>query len=307
MRQKRILITGGTGFLGQNLVASLHKLDDRAEVSILGRQAHPLLRTTSHRIRYLQVDLVDKDETKNAVLQLNPQYIFHLAAQNPSVHYRNNPSSFLTSNISATYNLLEAARQLKDLKNLINISTYESIPDLLTPDYERQISPYAASKAGAALLVNSWRTTYQLPLTNLYFSNLFGPNQSIDKLIPQAFVRSLNRQAFNLYGSGKSVRYWLYVEDACKAIQRSTEVPPGEYAVLGDQKMTILQILGKIEELLIKSGLPHLRINKIDDRNQDFSLPYSNDVDNHLPHWSPTTPLDHGLNKTLEWIKNEHF
>ena len=238
--RRRILVTGGAGFIGgavvrrllaesEALVFNLDKCgyaSDLTSIEALPQAAE------SHTL--LRVDLTDAAATAEAVRQADPDLVMHLAAESHVDRSIEGPAAFIESNVSGTFHLLQAVRahweQLPAERQvgfrLHHISTDEVFGSLgatgrfcETTPYDPR-SPYSASKAASDHLVNAWHHTYGLPVVLTNYSNNYGPWQFPEKLIPVVILKAAAGEPIPLYGDGANVRDWLYVEDHVDALLR---------------------------------------------------------------------------------------
>ncbi len=246
--RRRILVTGGAGFIGgavvsrllaesEALVFNLDKCGYASDLTSieqvlaeLGPQA--LDATGQARHTLLRVDLTDAEATADAVRQADPDLVLHLAAESHVDRSIEGPDAFIESNVSGTFNLLQAVRahweQLPAERQATfrfhHISTDEVFGSLgetgrfsETTPYDPR-SPYSASKAASDHLVNAWHHTYGLPVVLTNCSNNYGPWQFPEKLIPVVILKAAAGEPIPLYGDGQNVRDWLYVEDHVDAL-----------------------------------------------------------------------------------------
>ena len=225
---KKIIVTGGLGFIGSNLIDLLLKKKffviniDKATYSSNLYNANEF--KNSKRYKFIKLDIKDK-KLNNIFLKYKPVGIFNLAAETHVDRSIDNPDSFIQSNIVGVYNLLECfKRYTKNNKSkLIHISTDEVYGDVLKgrshEEYPYQpSSPYAASKAASDHLVSSYVRTYKLPAIVTNCSNNYGPKQHPEKLIPKLIYNIINNKPLPIYGKGRNSREWIYVKDHCEAL-----------------------------------------------------------------------------------------
>ena len=231
----RVVVTGGCGFIGSNLIHYLLRNHPDWDVvnfdsltyaadqeNLAGLENEP-------RYRFLQLDITDRDAVRNALRELNPDGIFHLAAESHVDNSIRGPEQFVLTNVIGTFNLLEEARQLwgaDTRKRFLHVSTDEVYGSLgatgafsETTQYAPN-SPYSASKAGSDHLVRAWHHTYGMNVVITNCSNNYGPRQHREKLIPTVIATALRGDAIPVYGQGVNVRDWLYVIDHCEAIDK---------------------------------------------------------------------------------------
>ena len=236
----RYLITGGAGFIGGALVRKLisnqknvvFNLDKLGYASDLESIDNLNLKNNFGNYTFINVDLVDKENLRDAIEKANPDVIMHLAAESHVDRSIDEPHHFLESNIIGTFNLLQLAKEYwsnleterKENFKFHHISTDEVYGSLgekgsfneLTPYDPR--SPYSASKASSDHLVRAWFHTYNFPILITNCSNNFGPWQFPEKLIPLVISKALEGEKIPIYGDGLNVRDWLYVEDHVEAL-----------------------------------------------------------------------------------------
>ena len=237
---KRILVTGGAGFIGGALIrklfsetnAKIFNLDKLSYSSDLSFLNYIPKEEVKKRYNLLKVDLCDSNNLRNAIRESDPDLVFHLAAESHVDRSIESPEKFISTNINGTFNLLESLLEHFKLiegfrkKNfkLIHISTDEVFGSLDDNNYfdeksnYKPTSPYSASKAASDHLVKAWYKTYGLPIIITNCSNNYGPYQFPEKLIPLVINKALNKKPIPIYGDGMNIRDWLYVEDHVDAL-----------------------------------------------------------------------------------------
>jgi len=333
----RVLVTGGAGFIGgavvrrllrqQNtLVFNLDKLgyasDLRSIELVLVELGGRAETSVGPRHQLLQVDLADAEATASAVQQADPDLVLHLAAESHVDRSIEGPAAFIDSNVSGTFNLLQAVRshweqlpaERRDQFRFHHISTDEVFGSLgpvgrfseATPYDPR--SPYSASKAASDHLVNAWHHTYGLPVVLTNCSNNYGPWQFPEKLVPVAILKAAAGEAIPLYGDGANVRDWLYVEDHVDALLlAATQGQVGQsYCVGGHGERTNKQVVEMICALLDElrpAGAPHARlITPVVDRpghDRRYAIDPSR-ISTTLG-WEPRHTFEAGLEATVRW------
>lgn len=229
----RLVVTGGCGFIGSNLIR--YMLDRYPDAEILnidaltyaGNRANVADIEADPRYSFRRLDITDREGVRAALRDFSPDGILHLAAETHVDNSISGPASFVMTNLVGTYNLLEESRQLwgnDPSKRFLHVSTdevYGSIEGEGSFDEEspyRPNSPYSATKAGSDHLVRAWYVTYGMNAVTTNCSNNFGPRQHREKLIPTVIASALAHKAIPVYGDGKNVRDWLYVQDHCAGI-----------------------------------------------------------------------------------------
>jgi dTDP-glucose 4,6-dehydratase len=344
-RRQRVLVTGGAGFIGgavvrrlladsQALVFNLDKCGYASDLTSieallaqLGRAGFTPEGDPRHRL--LQVDLCDPQATAEAVRAADPDLVLHLAAESHVDRSIDGPAAFLESNVSGTFQLLQAVRshweQLPAERRapfrFHHISTDEVFGSLgatgrfsETTAYDPR-SPYSASKAASDHLVNAWHHTYGLPVVLTNCSNNYGPWQFPEKLIPVVILKAAAGEPIPLYGDGGNVRDWLYVEDHVEALLlAATQGQVGRsYCVggAGDHgspsertNKQVVEAICALMDQLQPSGAPHARlITPVADRpghDRRYAIDASR-ISSELG-WRPAHSFEAGLEATVRWM-----
>ena len=321
---KRVLVTGGAGFIGGAVIRKL-LLDSNVQVFNLDKcgYASDLTSIGKHpRHHLLQVDLVNADATAAALQQADPDLILHLAAESHVDRSIDGPGAFIESNVLGTFNLLQAARnhheklgkERQQVFRFQHISTDEVFGSLgatgrfsETTRYDPR-SPYSASKAASDHLVMAWHHTYGLPVLLTNCSNNYGPWQFPEKLIPLVILKALAGEAIPLYGDGANVRDWLYVDDHVDALLlvASRGEIGGSYCVGGHGERSNKQVAVEICSLLDKlrpEAEPHARLIKLVKDRPGHDRRYAIDparISNELG-WHPCYSFEQALEVTVYW------
>ena len=310
-----VLVTGGAGFIGANFI--FYMLDRRPEDRVvcldkLTYAGNPdtLTPAMDHpRFRFVRGDICDRAAVNALFEEERPDVVVNFAAESHVDRSIEDPEVFLRTNILGTASLMDACRTY-GISRFHQVSTDEVYgdlpldrPDLLfteeTPLHTS--SPYSSSKAAADLLALSYHRTYGLPVTVSRCSNNYGPYQFPEKLIPLMIASALRDQPLPVYGQGRNVRDWLYVEDHCKAIDlilrqgRTGEV----YNVGGHNEMRNIDIVRLICREL---GKPESLITYVEDR-KGHDLRYAIDPEKIRRElgWAPETAFQDGIKQTIRW------
>lgn len=310
-----VLVTGGAGFIGVNFL--FYYLDRHPEDRVVcldkltyaGNPAslRPLL--DRENFRFVRGDICDRAEVFRLFREERPEAVIHFAAESHVDRSVDDPETFLRTNVLGTSVLLDACRDLGGIR-FHQVSTDEVYGDLPLDRPElrfteesplRPSSPYSASKAAADLLVLACRRTYGLPVTVSRCSNNYGPYQFPEKLIPRMVVRALAGETLPVYGHGRHVRDWLYVEDHCRALDlilrqgRIGEV----YNIGGGCEVPNLEI---VEGICRRLGRPESAIVHVEDR-RGHDLRYAVDAGKLRRElgWRPETGFEEGLERTVRW------
>ncbi|MBQ2637541.1 dTDP-glucose 4,6-dehydratase [Candidatus Saccharibacteria bacterium] len=318
MTKKTIVVTGGAGFIGSNFVYyMLNKYPDYRIVCVdcltyAGNLSTLKTALENPNFRFSKTNICDYDAIKNLFEEEKPDIVVNFAAESHVDRSIKNPDIFVKTNISGTQTLMDVCREL-NVPRFHQVSTDEVYgdlpldrPDLFftekTPVHAS--SPYSASKAGADLLVLAYYRTFNFPATISRCSNNYGPYHFPEKLIPLMIINALNDKPLPVYGDGKNVRDWLYVEDHCKAIDliiHSNKL--GEvYNVGGHNEMANSDI---VKLILGKLNKPESLITFVEDR-KGHDRRYAIDptkIHDELG-WLPETKFADGIEKTIDWYLN---
>ena len=232
MKKNTVLVTGGLGFIGSNLIEFLINKKIRVinvdKVSYSSNFYNVKDFVKSKYYKFYKIDIIEKKKFLKVLNKEKPSTVFNLAAETHVDRSIDSPHEFVTNNIIGVYNVLEAIRKYnasnKDIK-LIHISTDEVFGDVKKgrsdENYKYQpSSPYAASKASSDHLVSSYYKTYKLPVIITNCSNNYGQKQHPEKLIPKLIYNILNNKPLPIYGNGLNSREWIYVLDHCEALYK---------------------------------------------------------------------------------------
>ena len=309
----KIIVTGGAGFIGGNFVHHMVNKYPDYEIIVLDKLTYAgnleTLESVMSKIKFVKADIADRKAVYELFETEKPNIIVNFAAESHVDRSIDNPEVFLTTNIMGTQVLMDACRKY-GIERYHQVSTDEVYGDLPLdrPDLffteETPIhtsSPYSASKASADMLVQAYHRTFNLPVTISRCSNNYGPYHFPEKLIPLMIANALADKPLPVYGEGKNVRDWLYVEDHCKAIDliihkgRVGEV----YNIGGHNEKAIRDIVNTILRLLDK---PESLITYVADR-KGHDMRYAIDptkIHNELG-WLPETKFEDGIVKTVNW------
>ncbi len=328
---KKILVTGGAGFIASHFINSLLKgsqaiifnLDKLGYASDLNRVTG--IKNNSN-YKFINLDLVDKNKIKELLPNIQPDLIVHFAAESHVDKSILNPEIFIESNILGTFNLLESIRNLLNLydskkrKNFkfLHISTDEVYGSLGKDGFFSEKtsydprSPYSASKASSDHLVSAWGNTYSIPVIKTNCSNNYGPWQFPEKLIPVVIGNIIKNQKIPIYGDGTNIRDWLFVDDHINAILLVLE--KGElgntYCIGGNNEISNIKLVeiicNEINKLNAKNITFEKLIEFVPDRlghDKRYAID-SSKIKNELG-WEPKFTFKEGIKITVEWyVKN---
>ena len=310
-----ILVTGGAGFIGAHFILYMMKVHKDLRILCLDKLTYaadlsylaPVM--DSPRFRFVKGDICDRETVYRLFEEEHPDMVVNFAAESHVDRSIEDPALFLETNILGTGVLLDGCRTY-GIQRFHQVSTDEVYgdlpldrPDLLFTE-ESPLdphSPYSSSKASADLLTLACHRTYGIPVTISRCSNNYGPFQYPEKLIPLTIQRALTDQPIPLYGDGKNVRDWLYVEDHCKAIDRILQKGRnGEiYNIGGHCEISNIDLIRRILHILSK---PDSLITPVKDR-PGHDRRYGMDTKKIRSQlgWQRETEFEEGLERTVKW------
>jgi dTDP-glucose 4,6-dehydratase len=328
-----MLVTGGAGFIGSNFIRHVLTKEPQIQIINLDKLTYAgtlnNLRDLPHaeRHHFIHGDICDTQLVRHILQHHHIDTIVHFAAESHVDRSIATPQSFVTTNVVGTFTLLEAARHhWFEVENkprtqcrFHHISTDEVYGSLQTnhPAFTEETpyrprSPYSASKAGSDHLVMAYLHTYDLPVTISNCSNNYGPQQHAEKFIPTIIHACLNWQQIPVYGTGKNIRDWLYVEDHCNAIMTILQdgIVGETYNIGGNNEWENLALVKYICDLFDKTApqdQPYFSLVKhITDRpGHDFRYAINDSKLQQKLHWEPRESLASGLAKTIKYF--QHF
>jgi dTDP-glucose 4,6-dehydratase len=320
---KKIIISGGLGFIGSNLIELLIKKNyhiiniDKVTYSSNFYNLKDF--KNSKKYKFIKLDIGNK-VLKKILFKYKPVALFNLAAETHVDRSIDDPNNFIQSNIVAVYNLLESFKSYskKHKSKLIHISTDEVYGDILKGRTDERYpyspsSPYAASKAASDHLVNSYIRTYNLPAIVTNCSNNYGPKQHPEKLIPKLIFNIINNKPLPIYGKGTNSREWIYVKDHCEALYKVfLKGKIGEFYNIGSNKnLNNLQVTKEIlkqSKKLIDLG-NNVKINFVKDRpGHDVRYALNSHKIKKELGWFPKINFKNGIELTLKWyLKNNSY
>ena len=324
-----ILVTGGYGFIGSNLIKEIIRNTSHSVLNIDALTYASNLESleeveNSPRYTFKKLDICDVSELSELFNGNNIDCIIHLAAESHVDNSIENPSTFINTNIIGTFNLLQISTKYfntidkvnRDRFRFIHVSTDEVFGSLGINDskfnentaYDPS-SPYSASKASSDHLVRAWGRTYNLPFIISNCSNNYGPFQNDEKLIPLTIHNAINAKNIPIYGDGKQIRDWLFVQDHAKALLKILKdgVVGESYNIGGSNEKTNLEVVNTICQILddlipnkpIKSYVD--LITHVQDRpGHDYRYAINSSKLNDLG-WYADESFESGILKTVSW------
>ena len=322
---QKIIVTGGLGFIGSNLIELLLKQNfiviNIDKISYSSNFYNTKEFKTNKNYSFIKCNLNDKKKLSSIISKFKPDGIFNLAAETHVDRSIDSPEEFIKSNINGTFNLLEIFKKfvIKNKKSrLIHISTDEVYGDVLKGRSDENYpykpsSPYAASKASSDHLVYSYIRTYNIPAIITNCSNNYGPKQHPEKLIPKLIYNILNNRNLPIYGNGKNSREWIYVVDHCEALIKIFKKGKiGEFYNIGSNidlnNIEISKNLINISKKIIQLG-NNVKIKFIKDRpGHDLRYALNSNKIRKKLKWKPKTNFKKGIKLTLSWyLKNNMY
>jgi dTDP-glucose 4,6-dehydratase len=325
---KRFMITGGAGFIGSAVVRHLVRDTGHAvcvvdKLTYAGNLDNLAPVAADRRYRFERIDICDGPAVRGVIAAFQPDIVMHLAAESHVDRSIDGPAAFIATNVVGTFTLLEAARDHwqglsgadKAAFRFHHVSTDEVFGSLGAADHFHEASPYqpnspySASKAGSDHLVRAWHHTYGLPTVCSNCSNNYGPYHFPEKLIPLIILNALEGKPLPVYGDGKNIRDWLYVEDHARALVTIAETGRlGEsYNVGGWNERTNIEVVEAICRL-VDDMAPRLHTSRtalvtyVSDRpghDRRYAIDASK-IKRELG-WMPRESFETGLAKTVRW------
>ena len=333
----KILVTGGSGFIGSSFIHYLinntdyQRIINLDKLTYAGNNENLINIQQNIRYKFIKGNICDRQCIKKIFQDYSPNKIVHFAAESHVDRSIDGPKDFINTNIVGTSILLEESlsyyNKLKKLSKssfkFHHISTDEVFGSLgekgsfVEDSPYDPSSPYSASKASSDHLVRAWHRTFGLPVTISNCSNNYGPYQFPEKLIPLIIINCLSNKSLPVYGKGENIRDWLYVEDHCKAINLILqEGAIGDtYNIGGNNEISNLNIVESICTILDKlkpsnSGKSYNQmISFVKDRpGHDFRYAINTTKIKKDLNWEPKETFDSGLIKTIKWyLENENW
>lgn len=327
--QKKIIVTGGAGFIGSALIRKIVEFKDWRVINIdkltYAGNLQSLNAIEKHpNYSFVHADICDRVMIERVFNEFQPDGVIHLAAESHVDRSIDRPADFMTTNILGTYTLLEVtkdylnssrSRELQKFR-FHHVSTDEVYGSLGTTGRfnesspYRPNSPYSASKASSDHLVRAWHNTYKLPFVMTHCSNNYGPFQHPEKLIPRMILNALEEKPLPIYGDGRHIRDWIFVDDNVDAILSVFERGNnGEtYSIAGHCEKENLDVVRMICEILNETRpraggqLYEDLISFVADRpGHDFRYSFDCTKIKTELGWTPKEGFDAGLKKTVEW------
>ncbi len=334
MKNKTYLVTGGAGFIGSNFI--IYMLTKYNNINIInldnltyaGNLENLKKVSDNQNYKFIKADICDTKAVKEIFKENEIDYLVNFAAESHVDRSIKDPNIFVTTNVQGTANLLAIAKDaweqgdgvFKEGVKFLQVSTDEVYGSLKEDGFFYETtsldphSPYSASKAAADFMVKAYYDTFKMPVNITRCSNNYGPYQFPEKLIPLIINNAINLKDLPVYGDGKQVRDWLYVEDHCKAIDLViTKAKPGEiYNVGGHNEKYNIDIIKIVINYLkenVNSKIDENLIKYVKDRKgHDRRYAIAPDKIYKDLNWTPTVKFEDGIKKTINWyIENKEW
>ena len=316
---KTVIVTGGLGFIGSNLINILNNKNyfiiniDRLSYASNLKNINPNVKN----YKLYKEDINNKNFIKNILNKYNPSIIYNLAAETHVDRSIDGPKNFINSNILGVFNILESIKNHKNKIKLIQISTDEVYGDIKKNykskenDAYNPSSPYAASKASGDLLIKSYIRTYKLNAIITNCCNNYGPNQYPEKLIPTIIYNLIKNKSIPIYGNGKNIREWIYVKDHCNALIKISKYgKSGEnYNIGSGVVFNNIEITKKIMSIfnnLNNNTVPRSIIYFTKDRpGHDLRYCLDSSKIKKLKKWECASDFESKIKETIIWYTNK--
>ena len=320
---KKIIVTGGLGFIGSNLIDLLIKKNFSVinidKISYSSNFYNLKEYRNSNKYKFIRCNIGER-KFKKILFKYKPICVFNLAAETHVDRSIDNPEHFVQSNIVGVYKLLEYFKEYsqKFSSKLIHISTDEVYGDILKGRTSEKYpynpsSPYAASKAASDHLVQSYVRTYKIPAIITNCSNNYGPKQHPEKLIPKLIYNILNNKPLPIYGKGMNSREWIFVKDHCEALIKIFKKGKiGNFYNIGSNKnLTNLKVCEHLISVAKKNSIlgTKVKINFIKDRpGHDIRYALNSNKIKRELNWKPRINFKEGIKLTFDWYnKNRKY
>ncbi len=324
----KFLVTGGSGFIGTNFISKSldksHIIYNIDNLSLFQKDYNKKHKNYA----FNKIDIRNKDALSEIFNNFKPNKVVHFAAQSHVDKSIQNPDNCITTNILGTYNILQAALDFFKSKNVTenfcfhHISTdevYGSLNIIEPPFTEKSRynpnSPYSASKAGSDHLVRAWQKTYKLPCVITSCSNNFGPFQHIEKFIPVVISKGIMKEKIPIYGNGKNIREWIFVEDHVEALIKILEknIIDKTFLIGSNNEQenieTVDIICGILDKVWdVSYSHKNLKVFVKDRLGHDFRYAINSEFLQKEIEWKPRNNFLNGIQKTINWyIKNQDW
>jgi dTDP-glucose 4,6-dehydratase len=315
--RKNILVTGGSGFIGTNLINYLNKNFIISNIDKISKSstAEKFKKLSNKKYFFYKFNLKNKKKLYSLLKQKKFSTIIHLASESHVDRSIDDPYNFIEENILSTLSFYETVYKLLRLKkikspNIIHISTDEVFGNLNEGNAKENSpfnpsSPYAASKASGENIANSFNKTFGLRISIIRLCNNYGPYQFTEKFIPTCILKLINNRPIPIYGNGKNIREWIHVLDSCKAIEKLIKKfkTNQTYNIGSNKRVSNIKIANMISKVMKKTAsIGHVKNRPAHDKR--YSLNSSKFKKEFK--WFPKLSLNEGIRNTVEWYINNN-
>jgi dTDP-glucose 4,6-dehydratase len=318
MKYKKLLITGGLGFIGGNFLRLLTNKYPKSKFLNIDKFTYAASNELANQLKknknyfFQKIDICDFNKLKKKFNSFNPDIVIHFAAESHVDNSIKKPDNFINTNIVGTYNLLRLLK--KDIK-LIHISTDEVFGEANKKSFNENSkydprSPYSATKASSDHLVRAWSNTYGINYNIVNSSNNFGPYQNEEKFIPVIIKSIIKKKKIPLYGNGRNIREWIYVEDFINAIEFLIKKDIANQTFLigsgyTEENINIINRIIKIMNLRFNFNIENSQIKYVRDRAGHDKVYKINSSKIRKLGWKHKIKLNNGLLKTINFYINK--
>lgn len=320
---KKIVVTGGSGFIGTNFIERIsNKNFQIINIDKLSKQSSPeQFKYKQKNYKFYKLNLVKKKQLKKKLFQIKPDIIINFAAESHVDRSIDDPDNFMINNFTASVNLFTIFKDLKKIKQnskFIHVSTDEVFGSHMKKSFKENSlynpsSPYSSSKASTDLAALSFNKTYKTNIVIVNLCNCYGPFQHFEKFIPTCIFSLLKNKSLPLYGKGKNIREWTYVDDACDAIIKLVKykIKKNRFNIGSGIRYKNKTIAKKIFLILKKKKLTKLNSSNffkyVKDRpGHDFRYALNSSLFNKSFNFKNLVSLSYGLESTINWyLKNK--
>ncbi|MBI2054295.1 MAG: GDP-mannose 4,6-dehydratase [Candidatus Staskawiczbacteria bacterium] len=307
LTSKKIIVTGGAGFIGSHLANEL--IEQGNKIVVIDNLSSGKKENLNKKSKFYKADVRDK-KILAIFKKEKPEIIFHLAAEPLVENAYNNPFSAIETNVMGTVNVLEICRKMGNLKSVVVVSSDKAYGKAETLPYKESSAlrgdhPYDASKSAADLMARTYFTTYGLPIVITRFSNVFGPGDiNFSRIIPGALESIIKNKEFLIRSDGKMIREYTYVKDivsGCIKLAQKTSEVRGEAFNFGSKNiLSVVDVVKNIEATLgnkINYRILNIAKNEIPEQYLDWSKAKKK------LNWQPETSFEQGIKETHGWLK----
>ena len=308
LKNKKILVTGGAGFIGSHLVNKL--IEKGHKVIVIDNLSSGRKENLNPKVKFYKIDVRDKNIYKIFEKE-NPNVVFHLAAQPLVDEAYKNPFLAIETNVMGTVNVLEACRKKGSMDSIVVVSSDKAYGKSKELPYKEHFPlkgdhPYDASKSAADLIAQTYFSTYGLPIVITRFSNVFGPGDlNFSRIIPGAIKAVIKNKEFLIRSDGKMIREYTYVKDiadGCIKLIENKDKVLGQAFNFGSKNIfSVIDVVKRTEKILgqkINYKILNTAQNEIPEQYLDWTKAKK------FLNWQPETTFENGIKETYNWCKN---